>query len=669
LSFFPAPAREKPTLQKLTTPQTQTRQQPALFASSDVQQEIKPTVPKQLAASDDPFLALNSQQQEAVQCTDVSLVIVAGPGTGKTRTLTYRIAHLITQKGVAPENILAITFTNKAAEEMAQRLTNLLDQDVVERIAIKTFHAFGAMILREEGRHLGLSAQFSICSDHDRQVLLKRLYPDLGSKEINQILEQISTVKNQLLPPSSPQVKTEYAPQFVEIYRNYEATLQKSQILDFDDLITQAVCLLETHPETLAKYQGRFRWISIDEYQDINFAQYQLLQLLTSRETNVCAIGDPDQAIYGFRGADRTYFMKFQEDFPNAKTLHLSQNYRSTQLILDASAQIIQKSPAKERVKTWSDFLDRTKIEVYHAATDRAEAEYTVHEIEKMMGGTSYFSIDSERVTDEDALLGHTFADFAVLYRLNAQSRPLIEAFQRSGIPYQTIGQTPLVEYKEIRTILACLWFLYNPNVTFHLEQLASKKQTQTIISFLSTIEDRAVTPASILIEQIQQFLADRSIISVDPKGNERLQQLRQRAIPYENRLNEFLESMALQKETDLYDPRADRVTLMTLHAAKGLEFPVVFIVGCEENLLPYHRDDEEPDIEEERRLFYVGMTRAQHKLILTHTKRRFLFGQKQQPQPSRFLSDIEQALKEIKESSHRKPTPETPDHIQLKLF
>jgi DNA helicase-2/ATP-dependent DNA helicase PcrA len=668
LTFFPAPQKKK-TPQPAVRPELGQDPVPKQWTQATLFEQSAPPPEYQVAEDSDLLSGLNPQQQQVVQCTDVSLIIVAGPGTGKTRTLTYRIAYLITEKGVSPENILAITFTNKAAEEMAQRLSNLLDQDVVERIVIKTFHAFGAMLLREEGQHLGLTAQFSICSDNDRQTLIRKLHPDLGIKEINQTLEQISNAKNQLLTPSSPQVKTEYDPQFVQMYRNYEAALQKSQMLDFDDLITQTVSLLETHPKTLAQYRQRFRWISVDEYQDINFAQYRLLRLLTPTETNLCAIGDPDQAIYGFRGADRTYFLQFQQDFPQARILHLSQNYRSTQLILDASEQVIEKDSATERVKIWSDFVDRTKIEVYHAASDRAEAEYTVHEIEKMVGGTSYFSIDSERVTEDDALLGHTFADFAVLYRLNAQSQPLIEAFQRSGIPYQTVGQTPLLEFKEVRTVLACLWFLYNPHLTFHLEQSASKKQTQTITSFLSTIEDSVKTSASVLIEQIQQFLADRSIVTFDQKGNERLQQLRRRAILYENRLGEFLESMALQKETDLYDPRADRVTLMTLHAAKGLEFPVVFIVGCEEDLLPYRRGDEEPDIEEERRLFYVGMTRAQKRLILTHAKSRYLFGQQMNNRPSRFLGDIENTLKEIRKMKARKPAQEKPDSRQLKLF
>jgi DNA helicase-2/ATP-dependent DNA helicase PcrA len=407
----------------------------------------------------------------------------------------------------------------------------------------------------------------------------------------------------------------------------------------------------------------------VDEFQDVNLAQYRLLQLLTGPDSNICLIGDPDQAIYGFRGATPEFFHQFSRDFPPVETLNLSRNYRSTQLILDASEQVIEKSPVSERVKIWSDFVDKTKLSVYRADSDRAEAEYTVHEIEKLVGGTSYFSIDSERVNDDDNLSGLTFADFAVLYRLGAQSQPLIEAFQRSGIPYQTIGQTPLVEYKEVRTVLACLWFLYNPKLSFHLEQLATKKQVQSITSFLAAIEDSTTTSVSVLIDQIHQVLTEQSILVIDEKSSERLQQLSRRAAPFENRLGDFLESMALEKETDLYDPRADRVTLMTLHAAKGLEFPVVFIVGCEETLLPYQRGDEEPDIEEERRLFYVGMTRAQQRLVLTHAVSRYLFGQQMNNLPSRFLDDIEQALKEMKKSPHRKPAKETPDHIQLKLF
>ncbi|MCB9102049.1 MAG: UvrD-helicase domain-containing protein [Anaerolineales bacterium] len=610
------------------------------------------------------FLAgLNAEQQAAVLATASRLVIVAGPGTGKTRTLTYRIARLIDEQGAAPDAILAITFTNKAAEEMASRLKDLLGADTAGRVVIKTFHAFGAMLLREAGMHLDLPPNFAISSEQERQSLLKRHYPDVSSRDLNRQLEAISAAKGQLLTPDDVDEP------LAGIYRTYQKALEENGLVDFDDLVLKPVQLLATYPELQAAYRRRFGWIAVDEFQDVNLAQYRLLHLLTGPETNVCLIGDPDQAIYGFRGATPQFFDQFNRDFPPVEVLHLSRNYRSTRLILNASEQVIEKSPAGERVKIWSDLVDKTRLTVYHAPTDKAEAEYAVHEIEKMVGGTSYFSLDSARVTDDDELAGLTFADFAVLYRLSAQSQPLIEAFQRSGIPYQTIGQTPLVEYKDVRTVLACLWWLYHPQNSFHLEQVASPRQARLILTDLAAIDAGTTTPVPILIDHVRQILADRSILVLDEKSSERLDQLRRRAVPFETRLGDFLESTVLQKETDIYDQRAGRVTLMTLHAAKGLEFPVVFIVGCEEGLLPYSRNDELPDIDEERRLFYVGMTRAQQRLILTHAKSRFLFGQEMTNLPSRFVDDIEQALKELKQSAYRKPAKESPDHVQLKLF
>lgn len=698
-------------------------QQAELFAAPSEEARLEVQVPQ---AKRDLLAGLNPQQREAALCTDVPLVIVAGPGTGKTRTLTYRIAYLIAEKGVDPAQILAITFTNKAAAEMAVRLTALVGPAVAGRVVIKTFHAFGAMILREAGEQAGLNPKFIIASDSDQQTLLRRLYPEWSEKEINETLEQISAAKNRLLTPDTPELAEA---EFVEQYRAYEAALQQNQLLGFDDLILRPVKLFETLPEVLKTYQQRFRWISVDEYQDINYAQYRLLRLLTAPETNLCVIGDPDQAIYGFRGASHEYFLKFQADFPEARVIHLSQNYRSTQLILDASSQVIakgtaaerikvwsefldqtkldiyqaptdkaeaeytdstislststtslstspnysnpspsqaiQKNPVSERVKIWSDFLDQTKLSLYQAPSDRAEAEYTVREIEKMVGGISYFSIDSGRADTEEKRF--SFADFAVFYRLKAQSYLLIEAFERSGIPYQSIGQTPLTEYKDIRTVVACLWFLHNGQSIF-LQQLVSDKQVQTITSFCTALEDRDSTSVSVLIERIQQFLTDSAILSLNEKSTERIERLRRRAVPFENDLGRFLETLALQKETDLYDPRADRVTLMTLHAAKGLEFPVVFIVGCEEGLLPYQHGEDTPDLEEERRLFYVGMTRAQQRLILTYAKTRFLFGQKYQNEPSPFLNDIENMLKEIKEMAARK-VAQKKETVQLRLF
>jgi len=618
---------------------------------------------------------LNAEQQAAVLCTDTPLIIVAGPGTGKTRTLTYRIAYLITAQGVAPETILAITFTNKAAEEMAQRLTGLLGAATAGRITIKTFHAFGALLLHEASEQIGLSPTFGICSEEDRLALFKQVVPALSEKEAQQTLAQISVAKNQLVAHDAPASRelTPDTANFALHYQQYEAALRQNQLVDFDDLLFLTVKLLETQPAVLQRVQTRFRWISVDEYQDINLAQYRLLRLLTAAGANLCAIGDPDQAIYGFRGADRHYFLTFQQDFPGAKVLHLSQNYRSTQLILDASNQVITKSADRTALKIWSDFLDQTKLDIHAAPTDKAEAEYVVHQIEQMVGGTSYFSLDSGRVAGTDGAI-RSFADFAVLYRLGAQSRLLMEAFDRSGIPYQVVGQTPLVEYKEIRELLAYLVLVQNPDAPFYQKVLfqpdISKKQQASIRQFLPTLQAAGATATMTqLIEHVQQFRMNTLAQKFDDKQTERIHKLTLRAAPFANHLANFLEAILLQNETDDYDPRADRVTLMTLHAAKGLEFPVVFMVGCEESLLPYTMPSKITDVEEERRLFYVGMTRAQRKLVLAHAKTRFLFGQWMQNETSRFVNDIENTLKEIKAMAQRKALKEKPEIEQLSLF
>jgi superfamily I DNA/RNA helicase len=497
---------------------------------------------------------------------------------------------------------------------------------------------------------------------------------------------------------------TQFNKEFAKIYRNYQTALQQNRLLDFDDLITQTVRLLQTQPDALTHYQRRFRWISVDEYQDINLAQYQFLRLLTTPETNLCAIGDPDQAIYGFRGANRTYFMKFEADFPHAKILHLSRNYRSTQLILDASSQVIEKSPAEERIKIWSEFVDKTKISVHRSPTDKAESEYTVHEIEKMVGGTSYFSIDSGRL-DDDTIKNRSFADFAVLYRLNAQSYLLAKAFDRSGIPYQIVGQTPLHEVKEIQHILAYLWLATNPNSGFHLEKVLNQKKTVFTLQDLDNLQrfagkyrasladtlskseqmdfltatqrKRLATVASFCHElaetagnQPVTALIDRVRKSINQPQTERLAQFVLSAALFDNRLTDFLESTLLQRDSDIYNPQADRVTLMTLHAAKGLEFPVVFIVGCEENLLPYKLGNIDFDLDEERRLFYVGMTRAQQQLVLTYANTRFLFGERWHNQPSPFVNDIENTLKELSRMTRQKKRKKNEDpSAQLSLF
>ena len=393
--------------------------------------------------------------------------------------------------------------------------------------------------------------------------------------------------------------------------------------------------LLEEHPGVLAATQARYRWISVDEYQDVNAAQYRLLRLLTAAGSdnlprrhgehgddsiNLCVIGDPDQAIYGFRGADRRYFLKFEQDYPGAVTLNLSRNYRSSQRILDAAGQVIARNPDRKSVGILAEFADEVKLDIYRAPTDKAEAEYVVHQIEQMVGGISHFSLDSARVTGEAPAAAHSFADFAVLYRLSAQARLLGEALDRSGIPYQTIGQALLASHKAVREVLAHLWLLYNPRSEALVGRVVNPSYTQAeLLPELAQVR-RSGAPVARLIEQIMAGIAVRRRKPYADADAQRLHQLILRAVPFEDRLGDFLETITLQSETDAYDPRADRVTLMSLHASKGLEFPVVFIVGCEEGLLPYERKGEAVDVEEERRLFYVGLTRAGRKLVLTQS-------------------------------------------------
>ena len=576
---------------------------------------------------------LNEEQRTAVLCTDAPLVIVAGPGTGKTRTLTVRIAHLILEKLVAPENVLAITFTNKAAEEMRQRLDGLLGAEVAHRVTIRTFHTFGAMLLRQHAERLGFSPEFVILSEEDRLALLRQACPELKQAEVVAALAQISAAKNEATgtrinttdadkvtdgnPCISASIRVQFSSdQYPEICSHYEAAFRASDAVDFDDLILLPIRLLEEFPDVLAATQARYRWISVDEYQDVNAAQYRLLRLLAGGGANLCVIGDPDQAIYGFRGADHRYFLRFEQDYPGAVTLSLSRNYRSSQRILDAAGQVIARNPDRKSIKILAEFADAVKLDVYRAPTDKAEAEYVVHQIEQMVGGISHFSLDSGRADGATLAAARSFADFAVLYRLSVLSRPLIEAFDRSGIPYQTIGQAPLTSHKAVREVLAHLWLLYNPRSQVHVTQATSLSAAQSSglrYGLLPESEQarRADAPVARLIEQIVAQIVERRRKRYDDADAQRLHQLTLRAVPFEDRLADFLEAPALQSETDAYDPRADRVTLMSLHASKGLEFPVVFIVGCEEALLPYERKGEAVDIEEERRLFYVGLTRA----------------------------------------------------------
>jgi DNA helicase-2/ATP-dependent DNA helicase PcrA len=644
----------------------------------------------------------------AVECIDRPLLIVAGPGAGKTRTLTVRIAHLIRSHAVAPEAVLAITFTNKAAEEMAERLDALLGAHDARRVTVKTFHAFGARLLAEHGHHLGLPANFAIAGDDERRAILRQAVPSLSDSDASRALERIADAKNHLR--NLEQIGADDG-DFALFFRAYCEALAASQMVDFDDLIALAVRLLDEHPVVRQAIHARYRWISVDEYQDVNLAQVQMLRLLSAGGANLCAIGDPDQAIYGFRGADRRHFLAFQEEHPNARTILLRQSYRAPQSLLNAASQVIARSSDPDADhgarRMWSEFTEQVKLDIHRVASDKAEAETVVQRIEQMVGGTSYFSLDSGRV-DETATAVRSFADFAVLYRLNTQSAALIEAFERSGMPYQAPAQTRLAEFKDVQEVLAYLWLLHNPRTRLHIEQVmtagrvtrppaqlielidawdgdltelfarssrldalsgSQRKRLEALAGFWSEfgqlVDGRSVVES---IEQVHRFLVQQRGAPLSATTQERIQQLMLRAASYGQNQATFLERMTLQGETDAYDPRADRVALLTLHAAKGLEFPVVFIVGCEEGLLPYLPAGRPHDVEEERRLFYVGMTRAQHKLILTHARRRLLFGQEVYAAPSRFIDDIEHALKEIQAQGEQRLRSSKED-LQLRLF
>lgn len=723
-----APAPAGPTLFDLP-PEPQTVAETALGnaaqATSNNQPLLTPT-PHHYAGMVGEWLdRLNDDQAAAATCVTSPLVIVAGPGTGKTRTLTVRIAHLLAGHGVAPESVLAITFTNKAAEEMRARLVALVGEATAERITIRTFHAFGAQLLREWGEQLNLRRDFVILDEDSRSMLLRRALPTLGEQELGRTLSWISRVKNQLQDADSPELvpDQEDDAEMVTRYHLYQSALVALGAVDFDDLVRLPVRLLQQHHNVAEAIHARYCWISVDEYQDVNPAQYYLLKLLAAGDANVCVIGDPDQAIYSFRGADPAYFHRFAEDFPGAVRVELRQSYRSPNALLEAASQVIANNPdrptlqgeednsASERAasrRLWSEFTQEIKLEIYPAPTDRAEAEYLVHTIEQAVGGTSYFSLDSGRVASTGEG-GRSFSDFAILYRLGAQRRGLIEAFDRSGIPYQMVGDA-FTSFRHIRELLALLQLRVQPATPRlplttllgsgkgeltedALDALADQVANDGVETALRDAANRGAFkpaqrrklggllslwinwPTTSRLEQTIPLLhaawAAWQQETPTVAQNERVAQLRLAAVPFGTEIARFLDHMTLQRGADTFDPRADRVAIMSLHAAKGLEFPVVFVVGCEEGLLPYlpPSDERTTDIAEERRLFYVGMTRAQAQLTLTYAARRLLFGEMVALPPSRFIDEIEAARKAVLPPSLLPKRREKTEDLQMKLL
>jgi DNA helicase-2/ATP-dependent DNA helicase PcrA len=584
---------------------------------------------------------LNTYQQAAVRQTEGPVLILAGAGSGKTRVLTYRAAYLIGEKHISPHNILMLTFTNKAANEMKERIRRLLITHDLPFAG--TFHALCVKILRIDGKHIGIPDDFLIYDEQDQLDAIKDIMKqlDISTKNFNTggVLHTISEAKNELISAVEyPQyARGHFQETVATVYIEYQKLLAQNHALDFDDLLFRTVELLTKHKDILGKYQEKYRYILIDEYQDTNNAQYTISKLLSARYRNISVVGDASQSIYRWRGADFRNIVNFKHDFPDVSEFHLEQNYRSTQTILDAAFGVISKNTTHPILKLWTNKHGGEPITLYEARTEHDEAAFLVQTI-----------LQANR----------PFADFAVLYRTNAQSRVLEEAFLHAGIPYVLVGGTRFYERREIRDVLAYLRLIANPKdtVSYRRIEKLGKGRTEKFLTFAEKIATDATFVSLTTLELLDQVIAATHYLELydanveeEAYRLENIKELRSVATEFP-RLTEFLETVALVEQE--YEPETmrkreanrDAVTLMTLHAAKGLEFPVVFMIGMEEGLFPHSRSlmDKE-EIEEERRLCYVGITRAKEKLYLTFANRRLFFGTRTQNMVSRFLADLPQ--------------------------
>ena len=637
---------------------------------------------------------LNPAQRQAMEAIEGPLLIVAGPGSGKTRVITHRIAYLVKTCGVRPWRIMAVTFTNKAAREMRERLHRLLGSSVQD-LTLGTFHSICARILRVEAEQAGLDRSFAIYDEDDQASLVKRAMKDVEidpkSFNPNAIRHAISAAKAKLLNPVEfAATKANYFDEVVlRVYERYQDLLRQSNALDFDDLLMRTVRLFQSNAQVLEKYQERYVHVMIDEFQDTSVAQYLFARLMAGKHRNLAAVGDPDQSIYSWRYADVRNILDFERDYPDARTILLEQNYRSMQNILDAAAHVISRNRGRKAKGLWTENQRGVPVTVADALNEQDEALFVVNEIERLVHKES-----------------HTYGECSVMYRTNAQSRPLEEALVRYGLPYRLVGATRFYERREVKDMLAYLRLLYNPYDDVSLlrmvnvpargigqrtldeltrwatgqglpiyaglqvlaqEQEASSQPSlelpartvRSLVGFLELIDQLAQERGTVALAELFDLVLERSgyrdhLLSSDDRGEERLEnvmELRSVALEFahmdtEEGLATFLENVALVSDTDDLDQRANAVTLITLHQAKGLEFPFVFIVGVEEGILPHHRSADDPaQMEEERRLLYVGMTRAQEGLYLLRAYRRATMGQRGANPPSRFLAEIPSSL------------------------
>jgi ATP-dependent DNA helicase UvrD/PcrA len=687
----------------------------------------KPSPKKQLNLfntheSIDIFSQLNDEQRRAVEYPGGPLLIVAGPGTGKTRTLTHRIAFLMMKKKVAGNRILAVTFTNKAAQEMRVRLKDLMG-NTQSLPLVATFHSFCYRILNEQNDN-----PKDIIDDHQRSILVAEALKHIKTKgcqvslKPKQVLEHIIAAKQQILDPDEigkMNISGFNNTIFSDIYKTYQNMLSIQNLYDYEDLIFYVVRQLETDENFCKKYQKKFQHIFVDEYQDLNQAQYRIIRALAPANDSVkdlCVIGDPDQAIYGFRGSDVKYFNRFIRDYPDTGVINLTRNYRSTKTILNASFQVIKKQRQQSSdVRTFSQIDGAITISIIESSTDKTEAQTIAGIIEQQIGGTGYHSIDIGNAIDANHAFSRSYSDFAVLYRTNEQHRVFEQVFERFGIPFQIASRENALNQKGLPEIISLLkviesrggfldYEIINPLVMsaigkkpmdifkdwcyqnrftiplgllkaarFPIPGLKSSRQ-QMLNDFsrhLSKYKDNmfglSVAEKLLYLEKNTKLYG---VLNNDVKIKEAFIHLVEVAENFGTDLIGFLSAIALHTDTDTYTQQAEKVSLLTMHAAKGLEFPVVFITGCEENLIPFNRpNSEQADIEEERRLFYVAMTRAKDRLYLTRAKKRRRYGKLEDRALSSFVADIEKRLIQDETPLSKKRKKKGSEQVQLKLF
>ena len=639
------------------------------------------------------FEQLNDMQRKAVFQTEGPVLILAGGGSGKTRVITNRIAYLIEEVHVPAYRILAITFTNKAAGEMRERADRLAGESVKDAW-ISTFHSCCLRMLRRYGDRIGYDHSFSVYDPEDQKALIKRILKDLNVSDRNfppkLVLNIISHSKNHMIGPDEYEAKAKgnYAEEILaKLYRRYCQEMMRSQAMDFDDILSQCVRLFKEHPDVLDKYQEQFRYIMVDEYRDTNTAQYQWIRLLSAKYRNICVVGDDDQSIYRFRGANIQNILDFEKDFPDATVIRLEENYRSTKKILRAANEVIRNNQSRKEKTLWTGNPEGDRIHVYEATTENEEAGYIAGQMQQLYRK------------------GIPYRSMAVLFRTNAQSRALEEALLRDSIPYRLYAGVPFYQRKEIKDLLSYLRLITNDHdyaagqrilnvpkrgIGARTQEILTQQMAESGKGFIEQIRDSAeemgrsagkLADFADMIEEYRDKAADPEVLLTEildsiltridymtylmndeperfPDREENVEELKNRISIYEETsedpsLSGLVEELSLVAAIDNFDESADAVSLMTLHSAKGLEFPVVFMAGMEEGLFPSYMSiqEGEDEIQEERRLCYVGITRAQQQLFMTHARYRRNHGMQEENKESRFLEEIPDEVKEEEES------------------